>query len=245
MNMKIFSKKQEPLETRGKADLEKFMPWHLKALRVYERDRLQKLVIVSLCGLCALLTIGTFNNRSEVQTVIVRTNSDGAPISAVVADASELPEIQEREIERVLINISEWWRIKTTDKQNERRQYARLFAHLTEPARRKILRIIENGNLYPWIRLSSDEKYDPIRDTGEFTADVELLSINKLGDAIWQLRYRETAFDSNGTEIAKYTIVATYTVQQLRPTSTKTVRRNPFGLFVSDLSASLEGGTTP
>lgn len=239
--LQIFQREASAPEKRGGPSAPgKYVPWHFEALRIYQRDRTQKVVIFALAILSLLLGIGTFTNRSEVQTVIVRVGDNGAPLSAAVADANKLPVLTEKEILRTIADLTEWWRVKTTDGRNQRRQFSRLFAHLSRPANVKLKQIIHAGNLYPWVEPDAEKPYDPLGDIGEFTADIEYVSITQIGSQTYQSRYRETAYNSDGSVRARYLLVITYTLEQREPASPETVQRNPYGIFVSDLSATRE-----
>lgn len=238
--MKFFERnKKENRFFNSDITAQDFIPWHIRALRLYERDRSQKMVIIVLTVLSVVLCYGTIENRSEVKTVIVRVDSIGNPIAAEVATSQNLPALEEQEIRRVLANISEWWRIKTIDARNERRQFSKIFNHMLPAAAAKFSAIIYKGNLYPWIENNTTD-YEPLADVGEFTADIEFISIAAIGDKTYQLRYRETAYNKDGSVRDQYLLVLTYTIGQYSPKTVADVQRNPFGIFIEDLSASIE-----
>lgn len=237
--MKIFQHNFKKIFVSANKHDNDYMPWHERVLRIYERDRSQKFIILFLAMICGVLGYGTIQNKSEVKTVIVRVDDSGNPLSAEVADPQKLPPLEEQEIRRVLANITEWWRIKTTDIRNERRQFSKVFSHMLPAAARKFSNIVYKGNLYPWHEKDITD-YEPLTDVGEFTADVEFVSIAPIGASTYQLRYRETAYNKDGTERDQYLLVITYTIGQYAPKKVDDVQRNPYGIFVEDISATIE-----
>ena len=212
--------------------------WHEKLFNIYQRDKLQKIIIMLLTCLCAVLGYGTFTNQVTVETVIVRIDKLGVPISAEIADGTDLPEITENEIEKTLRRITESWRYKGIDKRNEKRLFSVVFNHMSDPAARKFTSIVNAGNLYPFVKDVKD--YDPLEDIGDFTADAEFVSIIRTGTQTYQLRYLETVWNKQGGVQHKYIVIVSYTISQFKPTSIEEVKRNPFGIYIIDLSATTE-----
>ena len=238
MDIKIFKKEKEK-ETRAEPD---YIPWHFKAMNLYQRDKTQKIVILVLCCLLFFAVFGMFQNKSEVRTVIVRTDVDGEPFKIEEAKAWKNPPLAKKEIHRTLWNITKWWRIKYTDARNNKTQFQNVWRFLEKAAGNKLLKIISNGNLYPWIEktITNEQQYNPLRDVGQFTTEIEFISVTELGDFIYQFRIKETAFNSAGRIKDEYIIIATYTIKQKQPQSVDGVHHNPFGIFITDVSATRE-----
>ena len=135
----------------------------------------------------------------------------------------------------------EWWRVRTKDKEHEKRKYSRIFKdYLRDGAPNKFEEIIVKGNFHPFINIEEGKNYEPIQTIGNFTTKIELSSITKASGNTYNFRIWETAYNRAGNVMARYPLILTFTIEQRKPSSEEEVNRNPFGVVITDITGAIE-----
>ena len=139
------------------------------------------------------------------------------------------------------MQLLEDWRQRTIDKTHEQRKYTNIFRnYLRGAAKEKFYQIIINGNFHPFVTEGETDNYDPINAVGSFTSKIELTSVTEASDDTYNFRFWETVYDPNGQQKDRYPLLVTFTVEQREPSNVDMVRRNPYGIYITDIYGAIE-----
>jgi type IV secretion system protein VirB5 len=177
--------------------------------------------------LCFILTIGLIyqSSKSTVTPYVVQVTKDG--VVQAIGPAQNMNYVpQEKEIKYFLSQLVQNTRTLPLDPVVAKRNWLSSYEYLRPSAALKMNQYMEEDKLSE--RLGTE------------TTQIEVNVVVPLSKESYQIRWKETVYDSDGNLKESYNMTGLFTIEFYPPKSEKELLVNPIGLYIKDFSWSRE-----
>lgn len=184
--------------------------------------------ILLLLQLVSLFIIGAISIKTNIRTYIVEKDHNNYTIYGYANDLSKKQyKPNEQAIEYFLDNFITKSRFLPSDLVLFKKNSIEANAFMTSNVATKVDQYLVKDNYREKIK-------------NQNTVDIEILSTLKLTKNTYQIRWIENIYDSTGKLKQKNLMVGVLTVNIDRPKNVEEIKYNPLGIYITDISQSME-----